>query len=77
MMELFPMCFIEICPLYTLSFTRKNLMSMYLDLDELLLLEYITADLLSQYNFSGLSIPLRMRSPVTKFHSHNPWLDAS
>ena len=52
-------------------------MSMYLDLDELLLLlEYKTADLLSQYNFSGLLISLRMRSLVIKFGSHNPWLDA-
>jgi len=43
-------------------------MSMYFDLDELpLLLEYKTADLLSQYNFSGLSVSLRMCSPVTNF----------
>jgi hypothetical protein len=42
-----------------------------LDFDELLLLlEYNTAELLSQYNLSGNLIVSTMRSPVTKFLSH-------
>ena len=53
-------------------------MSMCVDLVELLLLlEYNTTDLLSQYNLSGLSMPFTIFSPVTKFLSHIPWLDAS
>jgi len=77
-MELGPMCSIKICPLCTLFFTIRNFMSIYLDLDELLLfLKYRAADLLSQYNFSGISIPLKMPNTVIKFHSHNLWLDAS
>ena len=72
-MEFVPMCSMDIYPLCTLSFTTRNLMSICFDLDELLLLlEYSTADLLSQYSLSGLSIPSRMRSPVTKFRSHIP-----
>ena len=53
-------------------------MSMYLDFDELrLLFAYSTAELLSQYNFSGLSIDSTIRSLVTKLRSHTPWFDAS
>jgi hypothetical protein len=49
-------------------------MPICLDFDELmLLLEYNTAELLSQYNL----IVFIIRSPVTKFFSHIPWFDAS
>ena len=43
----------------------------------LLLLEYRTTNLLSQSNFSGLSMFPNKHSPVTKFHNHIPWLNAS
>ncbi|CAL0323567.1 unnamed protein product [Lupinus luteus] len=70
-MELVPKCSMESCPICTFSLTTRNLMSMCLDFAELLfLLENNTADLLSQYNFSGLSIPSTIRRPVTKFLSH-------
>ena len=50
---------------------------MCFDLDELLLLlEYKTIDLFSQYNFSGLSMFPNICSPMTKFCNHIPWLDA-
>ena len=72
-MEFVPMCSMDICPLCTLSFTTMNLMSMCFDLDELLLLlEYKTIDLFSQYNFSGLSMFPNIHSSVTKFHNHIP-----
>jgi hypothetical protein len=49
-----------------------------LDFDELLLLlEYKTAELLSQYNLSGNLIVSTIRNPVTKFLSHIPWFDDS
>lgn len=52
-------------------------MSIHFDLLELqLLLEYNIAELLSQYNFSGLSIST-LRIPVTKFCNHIPRFDAS
>jgi hypothetical protein len=55
-----------------------NLMSICLDFDELLLLlEYNTAELLSQYNLSSNLIVSIIRSPVIKFVSHIPWFDAS
>ena len=53
-------------------------MSICFDFTELLLLlEYSVVELLSQNILSGLSIVSTMRSPVTKFRSHIPWLDAS
>ena len=53
-------------------------MSMCFDFEELLLLlEYNTVELLSQYNFNGLSIAFTTPSLVTKFRSHIPWLEAS
>jgi hypothetical protein len=53
-------------------------MPICLDFDELLLLlEYNTAELLSQYNLSGNLIVFIIRSPVIKFFSHIPWFDAS
>ncbi|CAL0309363.1 unnamed protein product [Lupinus luteus] len=70
-MELVPKCSMERCPLCTFSLTNRNLMSICFDFVELLLLlENNTTDLLSQYNFSGLSIPSTFRSPMTKFLSH-------
>ncbi|CAL0309364.1 unnamed protein product [Lupinus luteus] len=70
-MELVPKCSMESCPLCTFSLTTRNLMSMCFDFAELiLLLENNTVDLLSQYKFSGLSIPSIIRSPMTKFLSH-------
>jgi hypothetical protein len=49
-----------------------------LNFDELLLLlEYSTAELLSQYNFSDNLIVSIIHSPVIKFLSHIPWFDAS
>jgi len=72
-MEVVPKCSMEIFPLYTLSLTTRDLMSMCFDLVELLLLlEYNTTDFLSQYNLSGLSMPSAIFSPVTKFLSHIP-----
>ena len=54
-------------------FSNQNLMSICFDFEELLLLlEYMTAGLLSQYIFSGFSIPPKIRSLVKKFHSHIP-----
>ena len=48
-------------------------MSIYFDFVKLLLLlEYSTADLLSENNLSGLSTPSNVRSSVTKFSSHIP-----
>ena len=62
------MCSIDISPLLTFSLTTRNLMSINFDFVELLLLlEYNTIDLLSQNNLSGLSMPSKIRSPVTKF----------
>jgi hypothetical protein len=53
-------------------------MSICLDFDELLLLlEYNTAELLSQYNLSGNLIVSTIRSPVIKFLSHISWFDVS
>jgi hypothetical protein len=53
-------------------------MSICLDFDEfLLLLEYSTAELLSQYNLSGNLIVSIIRNHVTKVLSHIPWFDAS
>jgi hypothetical protein len=49
-----------------------------LDFDELLLLlEYSTAELLSQYNLSDNLIVSTICSPVIKFLSHISWFDAS
>ncbi|KAE9614330.1 hypothetical protein Lalb_Chr05g0226771 [Lupinus albus] len=70
-MELGPKCSMESCPFCTFSLTTRNFMSMCFDFAVLLLLlENNTADLLSQYILSGLSIPSTIRSPVTKFLSH-------
>jgi hypothetical protein len=52
-------------------------MSICLDFNELLLLEYNIVELLSQYNLSGNLIVSTIRSPVTKFFSYIPWFDAS
>lgn len=72
-MEFVPICSMETCQLCTLSFTTRNSMSMCFDLDELmLLLKYRTAELLSQYNFSGLFTLFKIYSPMTKFRSHIP-----
>ena len=52
-------------------------MSICLDFDELLLLlEYNTVELLSQYILSGYLIVSTIRSTVTKFLSHITWFDA-
>ena len=70
-MESVLMCSIDNCSLLSLSLTIINLISIYLDFVELLLLlEYNTADLLLQNNLSGLSTSSIIHSPVTKFHSH-------
>ena len=72
-MEVVPKCSMEIFPLYTLSLTTRDLMSMCFDLVELLLLlEYNTTDLLLQYNLNGLLMLSTIFSPVTKFLSHIP-----
>jgi hypothetical protein len=77
-MEAVPICSILVSPLPTLSFTARNLISICLDFDELLLLlEYSTAKLLSQYNLSGNLIVSTIRNHVIKFLSHIPWFDAS
>ena len=53
-------------------------MSIYFDFVKfLLLLEYSTADLLSQNNVSGLSISSIISNLVTKYRNNIPWLDAS
>jgi hypothetical protein len=53
-------------------------MSICLNFDELLLLfEYSTVELLSQYNLSGNLIVSTIHSPVIKFLTHIPWFDAS
>jgi hypothetical protein len=43
----------------------------------MLLLEYITAELLSQYNLSDNLIVSTIHSPVIKFLSHISWFDTS
>jgi len=64
---------VDIFPLCALSFTTRNLILMCFDLDELLLLlEYRTTNLLSQSNFSGLSMFPNMHSLVAKFCHHIP-----
>jgi hypothetical protein len=75
-MEAVPICYILINPLWTLSFTARNLMSICLNYEFLLLLEYNTAELLSQYNLSDNLIVSTIRNPVTKFLSHISWFDA-
>jgi hypothetical protein len=53
-------------------------MSICLNFDELLLLlEYSTAELLSQYIISDNLIVSTIRSPVIKLLSHILWFDAS
>jgi hypothetical protein len=52
-------------------------MSICLDFNELLLLlEYSTAELLSQYNLSGNLIVSTIRSLMIKFLNHISWFDA-
>ena len=61
-------CSIDNYPLCTLYLTVRNLIFICLDFAELLLLlEYRTADLLSQNNLNDLTILSTTHNPVTKF----------
>lgn len=77
-MEFMPKFSMEVFPICTIYLTTRSLMSICFDLVELmLLLEYMTTGLLSQYNLCGLSIPSIICILVTRFLNQIPWLDAS